>query len=163
MRSLRPRPLSAVLYRETAATSRFQPGFAGSPQFLCKRAPPGRKARVRFGRVLSLFSEHRKPFEHRANATPPDRQSVNRGAREGTPSPDDWIDATSYQPLDELTCERFASRLAYYIDYELGRREKWSVIDRVNADLRCHALCHEVLRLWIDHAVFFRDQEPGGF
>jgi hypothetical protein len=32
------------------------------------------------------------------------------------------------------------------------------VIDWVNSDLRCHPLCHEALRLWVDHAVFFRDQ-----
>jgi hypothetical protein len=30
---------------------------------------------------------------------------------------------------------------------------KRSVIDGVNSDLRCHPLCHEVLHLWVDHAI----------
>jgi hypothetical protein len=29
------------------------------------------------------------------------------------------------------------------------------------ADFRTHSLSHELLRLRIDHAVFFRDQKPG--
>src|ERR1700747_2941503 len=66
-----------------------------------------------------------------------------------------------FSPL--LRRERFASGLKYYVDDHFRRREKRGVIDRVNSDLRCHPLCHEVLRLWVDHAIFFRNQEPGGF
>jgi hypothetical protein len=53
-----------------------------------------------------------------------------------------------FSPL--LRRERFASGLKYYVDDHFRRREKRSVIDRVNSDLRCHPLCHEVLRLWVD-------------
>ena len=35
--------------------------------------------------------------------------------------------------------------------------------DRVRVNLRSHAFGHKMLRLWIDHAILFRHEVPGGF
>jgi hypothetical protein len=44
----------------------------------------------------------------------------------------------------------------------LRRGNQRRVIDGVRANLRAHASSHKMLRLRIDHAVFFRHQEPRG-
>jgi hypothetical protein len=60
-----------------------------------------------------------------------------------------------------VSVSRAASRMI--IDHLVGRRQRWSMIDRANPHLGSHPLRHELLSLWVDHTVFCRNQEPGRF
>ena len=45
---------------------------------------------------------------------------------------------------------------------DLWPGDQWRVVDLVGLRVGLHAVGHEPLGLGVDHAVFFRDEEPGG-
>src|SRR6266576_2874518 len=62
----------------------------------------------------------------------------------------------------ETSLVLFTRRLQDHVNHEVRLRVHRSVVHALRPNAGTHAIGHETLGLWVNHAVFFCEQEPGG-
>jgi hypothetical protein len=60
----------------------------------------------------------------------------------------------------KLRREGLTCRFQDYVDHKIWLRVHRAVVHMMRMNLRPHTISHEMLRLRIDHSIFFGDQEP---